>query len=109
MLDKNELKVQLLNIIDRNEIEGAVISSPLKKSSDITKIKIEPVMLKGKLKYRFAYYEGQKVIHKIDRENVFDKIIAVMEEGFKQCSITANKHCTVLMNKKRLFSLTVVK
>lgn len=110
MLDKNELKVQLLNIIDRNEIEGAVISSPLKKSSDITKIKIEPVMLKGKLKYRFAYYEGQKVIHKnIDRENVFDQIIAVMEEGFKQCSITANKHCTVLMNKKRLFSLTGVK
>lgn len=110
MLDKNELKVQLLNIIDRNEIEGAVISSPLKKSSDITKIKIEPVMLKGKLKYRFAYYEGQKVIHKnIDRENVFDEIIAVMEEGFKQCSITANKHCTVLMNKKRLFSLTGVK
>lgn len=110
MLDKNELKVQLLNIIDRNEIESAVISSPLKKSSDITKIKIEPVMLKGKLKYRFAYYEGQKVIHKnIDRENVFDEIIAVMEEGFKQCSITANKHCTVLMNKKRLFSLTGVK
>lgn len=110
MLDKNELKVQLLNIIDRNEIESAVISSPLKKISDITKIKIEPVMLKGKLKYRFAYYEGQKVIHKnIDRENVFDEIIAVMEEGFKQCSITANKHCTVLMNKKRLFSLTGVK
>lgn len=32
MLDKSELKKQLENIINKNEIEGASISNPLKKN-----------------------------------------------------------------------------
>lgn len=103
MLDKNELKKQLENTIDKNSIESVSISNPLKKTEDKAfKIKTEPINLKGELKYQISEYIGQKVIHKnVDSENIFDEIINAMYDNFKQCNITANKYCTILMNKKK--------
>ena len=111
MLDKNELKKQLENTIDKNSIESVSISNPLKKTEDKAfKIKTEPINLKGELKYQISEYIGQKVIHKnVDSENIFDEIINAMYDNFKQCNITANKYCTILMNKKKQFTLTGVK
>lgn len=111
MLDKRELKKQLENIINKNEIEGASISNPLKKTEDKAfKIKMSPVNIKGELKYQISEYIGQKVIHRnVEPESIFDEITAAMEDNFKQCNITANRYCTILMNKKRQFTLTGVK
>ncbi len=111
MLDRNELKTQLENIIDRDLIESASISNPLKKGDDrASKIKVDAIVLKGAVKYQISEYIGQKVVHRnIDPENIIDEIISAMEDNFKQCSITANRYCTILMNKKRQFTLTGVK
>lgn len=111
MLDKRELIVQLENLIDKNLIESINISKPLKKGEDKpSKIKITSMILKNKLTYQVSEYIGQKVIHKnIEPENVFDELVSSMEDNFKQCNITANKHCTILMNKKKQFTLTGIK
>lgn len=111
MLDKSELKKQLENIIDKNSIESVSISNPLKKTDDKAfKIKISPVNIKGELKYQISEYIEQKVIHRnVGTESIFDEITDAMEDNFKQCNITANKYCTILMNKKRQFTLTGVK
>ena len=51
MLSSNELKKQLEGLIDKNSIESITISSPIKKSEAVTKIKVEAIMLKDKLCY----------------------------------------------------------
>lgn len=111
MLDKRELKSQIENIIDENMIESAIISNPLKKGEDKpVKVKITSILLKGKLSYQVSKYIGQKVIHKnIEPDFVIDEIIGIMDDNFKQCNITANRFCTILMNKKKQFTLTGVK
>ncbi|MDO4302216.1 MAG: SAM-dependent methyltransferase [Clostridia bacterium] len=111
MLDKRELKNQLENIIDKKLIESVSISNPLKKGENIpAKVKISSVIIKNQLAYQVSEYIGQKVIHKnIEPETVVDEIINIMEKGFKQCNITSNMLCTVLMNKKKQFTLTGVK
>lgn len=111
MLDKRELKSQIENIIDENMIESAIISNPLKKGEDKpSKVKITLILLKGKLSYQVSKYIGQKVIHKnIEPDVVIDEIISIMEDNFKQCNITANRFCTILMSKKKQFTITGVK
>lgn len=111
MLDKIELKNQLENIIDKKLIESVSISNPLKKGDDKpNKVKISSILLKGNLSYQVSQYIGQKVMHKnIEPDIVIDEIIDIMEDNFKQCSITANRFCTILMNKKKQFTLTGVK
>ncbi len=111
MLDKRELKNQLENIIDKKLIESVSISNPLKRGEGIAlKVKISSVIIKNKLAYQVSEYIGQKVIHKnIDAEIIIDEIISIMEKGFKQCNITSNVLCTILMNKKKQFTLTGIK
>lgn len=111
MLDKRELRVQLENLIDYNLIESVSISAPLKKGEDkASKVKISSVIIKNQLSFQISEYIGQKVIHKnIEPENILSEIINTMEDNFKQCNITANKYCTVLMNKKKQFTLTGIK
>lgn len=111
MLDKSEVKRQLKSLIDINSIESINISNPIKKGEDkASKIKISAVLIKNNLNYQVSEYIGQKVIHKnVEPENIIDNVIEIMEDNFKQCNITSNKYCTLLMNKKRQFTITGVK
>lgn len=111
MFNKGELIKQLKGIIDTTQIESVVISNPVKKGNDeVFKVKVRGVVIKNKLMYQFSEYIGQKVLHKnIEEYDVIEKIVDIMEHGFKQCNITANVICTVLMNKKQQFIIRGVK
>ncbi len=67
-------------------------------------------MLKDGLCYQFSEYTKDKVLHEnISPDDVFAVVLDKMQFNFKQCDIKADKLCTVLMNKKRQFTLTGVK
>ena len=93
------------------DIETAVISSPAKKSSEIRRIKVEKLILKGKTAYRFSRFTKTQVMHEnIEDKMPVEKILDTMsEENFKQCDINGNYTLTLLMNKDKLFKITGVK
>lgn len=111
MLNKDELVSQLGNIIDVDTIQGVTVSNPIKKNTELgTKIKIVPVLVKNKKSFQFSKYVGEKVFHNnCDLENFFNVLVDEMETNFKQCEIVANNRLTILMNKKKQFTLTGVK
>lgn len=111
MLNKDELVSQLGNIIDVDTIQGVTVSNPIKKNTELgTKIKIVPVLVKNKKSFQFSKYVGEKVFHNnCDLENFFNVLADEMETNFKQCEIVANNRLTILMNKKKQFTLTGVK
>lgn len=111
MLDTKEVLSGLKNKIDKNTISAATISNPVKKGEGMpSKAKVKAISLKGKLMYQLSQFVGDKVYHKnISPENIIDNIIAVMENNFRQCEIKANFNCTVLMNKKKQFTVTAIK
>jgi methyltransferase len=111
MLDYTEVKKQLNDLISFENIESVVISKPIKKSEeDFTKINVKAIMLKNKLAYQFSMLKNNKMFHKnIEPENVIDEVIDLMNDNFKQCNIIADKYITVLMNKKKQFTVTGVK
>ena len=105
MLVKNDVKNQLLELLDLELIESISISNPIKKDIEKSfKIKIEPIILKDKEVFQVSEYVENKVLHKnIEKNILIDYILEVMEENFKQCNITGNKFITILMNKKKKF------
>jgi SAM-dependent methyltransferase len=111
MYNSSEIITELSRIIDVDMFESAVVSNPIKKGEEFgSKLKITRISLKGNVCFQFSEFVGKKVIHKnYTPEELIEKLISKMEENYKQCAITANKFATVLMNKKRLFSLTGVK
>lgn len=111
MLNKQEVISELKNVIDIEALQSATISNPIKKSGDFfTKIKITPVAMKNKITLQFSKYKDDKVFHSNCECNKFiENLIDEMGVNFKQCEIVADKRLTVLMNKKKQFTITGVK
>ncbi len=111
MLDIQKLKTQLKNLIDCNSIESAVLSNPIKKTDeDFVKININALNIKNKLFYQLSMLKGNKMYHKnVEPKYIIDEIADLMSKNFKQCNITADKYAVILMNKKRMFTITGVK
>ena len=111
MLNTKEVIIELNKILDINKIGSVVISNPIKKDKDIAnKVKVSSIMLKDKPVYQLSIYIDDKVIHRnIEPIFIIDEVIKYMEDNFKQCNIISAKNCSILMNKKRLFTITSVK
>ncbi len=111
MLNTKEVINELKNKINIYEVSSAVISDPVKKTEGTaSKVKVKPVMVKGELMYQLSSFVGDKVYHKnIKPDEIIERLIAIEENNFKQCEIKANIRCTVLRNKKKLFTITGVK
>lgn len=111
MLDFNSILDKLKAIIVVNDLCRATLSNPINKSEG-EKISLSRILLKDKEYFQLAFYINNKVTHEnipADSELIIDKLIFFMEENFKQCEIISNKNITVLMNKKRQFSIVSVK
>ncbi len=83
------------------ELYQIIISNP-KNSSDISKVKIRPVMLKSSIVFQVTEYKGTQVFHEnYEKQSLIDKIEEYMNEKFKQMELTAsNVQATVLVSKK---------
>ena len=79
-----------------------VIISNSQKNSDISKVKIRPVILKENLVFQVTEYKGAQVFHEnCEKIALIDKIESYMEHNFKQMEITTiGIQATVLISKK---------
>ena len=79
-----------------------VIISNSQKNSDISKVKIRPVILKENLVFQVTEYKGAQVFHaNCEKTALIDKIENYMEHNFKQMEITTTGiQATVLVSKK---------
>lgn len=78
-----------------------IISNP-KNCSDISKVKIRPIMLKEKLVFQVTEYKGAQVFHEnYDKKQLICKIEDYLQDSFKQMEVTATSmQATVLVSKK---------
>ena len=83
------------------ELYGIIISNP-HKNSDISKVKVRPVMIKETLIFQVTEYKGVQVFHEnYEKDQLIDKIEKYLGENFKQMEITAiSMQATVLISKK---------
>ena len=78
-----------------------IISNP-QKNSDISKVKIRPIMLKNSIVFQVTEYKGAQVFHEnYEKQEIIDKIERYLEENFKQMEVTSTiMQATVLVSKK---------
>ena len=83
------------------ELYQIIISNP-KNSSDISKVKVRPIMLKDTLLFQVTEYRGTQVFHdNYDKTQLIDKIENYLQNDFKQMELTCTTmQATVLVSKK---------
>lgn len=111
MLNYTDVNNKLKELLDIEKINSVVLSNPIKKTEQyFVKVNVKPIMLRDKLTYQFSMLKNNKMYHKNVEPNKFiDEILDIMEQNFKQCNIQANYNLTLLMNKKKLFTITGLK
>ena len=79
----------------------AVLSNPRDREK-VLKVKVRPVMLKGRLAFQETAYIGAQVFHKnLDKDRMIAGVMEYMEKDFRQCEIeTAEGRATALVSKK---------
>lgn len=96
------LDTLLQTIFDKKALIHAVISAPRDKNSDIQKITIRPLQIKGSLQFQITSFQGQKALHHNVSQNECIKLIkSSFSNAFKQgllCTEEADYH--ILINKK---------
>lgn len=82
------------------ELLSAVLSNPRDKEK-ASKVRIRPVLKKGKLVFQFEVFKGKQVFHEnLEAEAAVDRAIVWMEQ-FRQMQIdTKSERASVLISKK---------
>ena len=95
-----ELRGKLAEVLS-DRLYQIIISNPRSKT-DILKIKVRPVMVKGEVVFQETLWKGPQVFHKNrTKEEMLEKIAGYMEADFKQLeawSMDGKMH--VLVGKK---------
>jgi len=86
---------------DKNNIIKIILSNKRKKTLDIKKVDIRPVIIKGERLYQFEFFYDNKATHlNLDSKTSTDKIIELMDINFKQCNIfTSENDINILASK----------
>lgn len=98
------MEEQLEKLLQETVDEGLyqiILSNPRDKNGAF-KIKIRPVMVKGRLLFQQTTYEGKQVFHEnLDQTAVIRHIEVVLERDFRQCEV-AHQGCraVILVSKK---------
>ena len=95
-----ELKTLLQDILNENLLWG-VLSGQRKKEGPV-KIKIRPLLKKGRLIFQAALWDGKKEFHiNYEKEEMIQAVLAWMSRDFKQFQgETSNGQVHVLVSKK---------
>ena len=85
-----------------------ILSNPRDRDS-VFKIKIRPVMVKGRLLFQQTRYEGTKVFHEnLDRDAVIRNIGDALERDFRQCEVS-HQICKAVILISRKGRMTINK
>ena len=104
--------MEQLNNIFSDSIENGIlkmtISSPRKKD-DVSKIKIRPVLLKGKMCYQKETFKNNQVFHSNLNADELLSELDEMSEKFRQFNwTTKQKEYTCLVSKKGKVTLKTI-
>ena len=80
-----------------------LVVSGRRKSGEVQKIKVRPVLLKEALWFQVTSYVGKQVLHKnVAKEEAEDIVMDALSSAFKQMQLVhCEKTFTVLVNKKQ--------
>lgn len=95
-----QLKKVLNDGINEN-LYQIILSNP-RKADGVEKIKVRPVLVKGKIEFQETSYVGTKVFHEnFSKEKLIERILTVFIENFKQGELENKEfRATVLVSKK---------
>ena len=95
-----QLKKVLNDGINEN-LYQIILSNP-RKAGNVEKIKVRPVLVKGKVEFQETSYIGTKVFHEnFSKENLIERILTALTENFKQGELENKEfRATVLVSKK---------
>lgn len=78
-----------------------ILSNPREKEG-ASKIKIRPVMIKGRLLFQQTIYRGTKVYHEnLDRDEAIRHIGAALENAFRQCEVSHQGFQAVILVSRK--------
>ena len=92
---------KVLNDGINDKLYQIILSYP-RKAGGVEKIKIRPVLVKGKLEFQETSYVGQKVFHEnFSKEELVERILHALQESFKQGELENEVfRATILVSKK---------
>ena len=95
-----QLKKVLNDGINEN-LYQIILSNP-RKTGDVEKIKVRPVLVKGKIEFQETSYVGTKVFHEnFSKEKLIEKLLTALTESFKQGELENKEfRATILVSKK---------
>lgn len=100
MIFMEQLK-KILNDGINDNLYQIILSNP-RKTGGVEKIKIRPVLVKGRVEFQETSYVGTKVFHEnFPREKVIERVLTELTESFKQGEMENKEfRATVLVSKK---------
>ena len=99
---KKDVNIQgLLKEVLDSRLKKIICSNPRKKSAELRKVTVKPVLIKGNLQFQFEYLTENKATHKnMDGKEAALCIADLVAGSFKQINIfTAAEEITVLASK----------
>ncbi|MGX9136313.1 class I SAM-dependent methyltransferase [Rummeliibacillus sp. JY-2-4R] len=105
-MDFNEMKQHLLEHLLKEELVSATISQPRTKSSDLKRVKMKPIKLKGIYNIQFEYQYERILKHENVPLSLIGKIINELFDEFRQFQgefIKENIHIQLSKKNKVLF------
>ncbi|MBQ9989749.1 MAG: SAM-dependent methyltransferase [Lachnospiraceae bacterium] len=79
-----------------------IIISKAKKTAESSKVKVRPLLLKGRLMYQVSETRGAQIFHhNLNRDELIEEVISYLNEDFLQAEFSCLKlQATVLISKK---------
>ena len=96
----DELRELFRQILDQNLIQ--IVLSNTRDSSQATKVKVRPVVIREELHFQETLYRGTQVFHaNYRKEEMTGRLCHYMEKLFRQAQVSAmGEEATVLVSKK---------
>ena len=93
--------ITLFNDTFNTDLLRCIISSPRRRSQEIKKVIIRPIIVKDEVLMQFEYHHEKKVTHENLRpEDTAEKAFSLVNDCFKQINIfTATEEIQVLASK----------
>ena len=84
------------------DLERLILSSP-RKGREEQKVRLRPVLLKGRLKFQAEIFKGPQAFHEnMSREEAVERVLGWMEEVFCQLQLSgAGRGCDRSCEQKR--------
>ncbi len=102
-----ELKILLQKILNK-DLQQIILSNS-RQPEQLQKVKIRPVLIRGKLLFQETAYRGTQVFHEnFPAEQMTDRIGTALQEQFRQGEFTAKRlKATALISKKGKLTLKI--